>query len=439
MASLDVPELSRRTFLAHAGQGLLATSLAGAALSPASAQAASLAQNGVLPRSLTPQPPLPLPPTSAATEQQHGPAPTPQPPSQRVGFAVVGLGNLALAQIIPAFGESKNARLAAVVSGDRAKAAQVAAEHGVPPSGIYDYKTYDRLRDNPDVEVIYVVLPNSLHREYTVRGAQAGKHILCEKPMATNPAECEEMIQACRKAGKKLMVAYRIQYEPHNRLVQQWTRTQKYGLVKFIEGVNGQNQGDPRQWRQNKALAGGGSLPDVGLYCLNTFRFLTGEEPIEVFGRTYSTPGDPRFREVEENCVWQMRFPSGILANCASGYGFHENRRYRVNAETGWYGLDPAFSYEGLQMQASHAEGKIERRETPLLPVKNQFALELDHMAECVRMDKTPYTPGEEGLQDHCIMAAIYQSAREGRPIALPAVPGLDPFRGKDSYETLQG
>ena len=387
--------MTRRDLLINAGQTLLAAGLTGEFA------------------------PISLPPTSAPTERQPGPAPLPEPPAKRLGVAVVGLGNLALTQIIPAFGESKNCKLAALVSGSPAKAAEVAAQYGLPARSIYNYQNYENLRDNPDVEIIYIVLPNSMHAEFTVRGARAGKHILCEKPMANSVAECRIMIDACRAANRKLMIAYRIQYEPNNRFIRELIRTQRFGPVKVIEAVNGQNQGDPNQWRLKKALAGGGSLPDVGLYCLNTTRFLLGEEPTEVSANLYSTPGDPLFREVEESVTWQMRFPSGVLSNNATSYGFHEDRRYRVHAATGWFGLDPAFSYSGLRMEVSYALGPVEHRETPSLEPKNQFALEMDHMAECVMQNKTPLTPGEEGLQDHRIMAAIYESAHNGRPVTV--------------------
>ncbi len=402
--------LSRRQFMANASLGL-----AGAAFAVKAASAA----------------PITLPPFNADTERKSDPPPEPLPPSERVGFAVVGLGRLALEEIIPAFAQCKKAKLTALVSGSPDKAAAVAKEHGI--DSIYDYKTYDRLRDNPAVQVIYVVLPNGLHAEYTVRGAEAGKHILCEKPMANTAAECEQMIAACEKAARKLMIAYRIQYEPSNALLRRFVREHKYGAVKFIESVNGQMQGDPSQWRQKKALAGGGALPDVGLYCLNTIRYLLGEEPVQVSGTTYSTPGDPRFKEVEESVSFQLRFPpSGITANCATSYGFHESRRYRVYAETGWFGMDPAFSYQGLRMETSHAEGKLEIREQPALTPKNQFALEMDHMADCVLRDRKPFTPGEEGLQDQRLMEAIYLSAAsEGKPVPIPAGDGkLDRFRG---------
>ncbi len=419
MPELFSAGLSRRAFIQNAGLGL-----ASAGLLTSAASAAPAAEK-----------PISLPPLGASTELDPGEPPLPLPPGKRLGVAVVGLGNLSVAQIIPAFGESKLCKLTALVSGDQNKAREIAAQHGVPERSVYSYSNYDSIRDNPDVDIIYIVLPNSQHAEFTVRGAQAGKHILCEKPMATSVKECRQMIDACKTAGKKLMIAYRIQYEPNNRFMRSLVQSQKYGPVKVIEAVNGQNQGDPSQWRLKKALAGGGSLPDVGLYCLNTTRFLTGEEPLEVMGSLYSTPGDPRFKEVEESVTWQMRFPSGILSNNATSYGFHEVRRYRVNAATGWFGMDPAFAYSGLQPMLSYAEGKIEHRETPILGQKNQFALEMDHMAECVILNKMPYTPGEEGLQDQVIMEAIYKSAHSGKPVSLPHITTRDTFRGTEPTE----
>lgn len=423
----DDIELSRRAFLKTAGSGLVAAGL----LAEAGAQAAAQVPPATPPASPATQP-ITLPPFTAPTEKQPEKPPLPLPPNRRLGIAVVGLGNLALAEVIPALAQTKYCKLAALVSGSPDKANEVAAQHGLAARSVYSYENYDTIQNNADVDIIYIILPNSMHAEYTVRGAQAGKHILCEKPMATSPKECGQMIEACRTAGKKLMIAYRIQYEPNNRLMRQMIQSQQYGPVKLIESVNGQTQGDPSQWRQKKALAGGGSLPDVGLYCLNTARFLTAEEPTEVLATLYSTPGDPRFKEVEETVTWQMRFPSGIQSNNATSYGFHEDRRYRIHAERGWFGLDPAFSYSGLRPELSYAQGKLEHRETPRLGEKNQFALEMDHMAECVMQNKTPWTPGEEGLQDHRIMEAIYESARTGRPVKMPHYAKPDFFRGSE-------
>jgi predicted dehydrogenase len=263
------------------------------------------------------------------------------------------------------------------------------------------------------------VLPNALHKEYVVRGAKAGKHILCEKPMATSSKECEEMITACKDANVKLMVAYRIQYEPHNRKLRELLKDRTFGVPKYIESSNCQSNANPAHWRHKKALAGGGALPDIGLYCLNTNRFILGEEPIEVFAYQYSTPGNPLFTEVEELISWQMRFPSGLIASCSADYNVHESRRYRVFCEKGWLNMDKAYAYKGQKLMTARAEGMMERQEEISLPEKDQFAAEIDHFSDCVMHNKRPFTPGEEGLQDHILMEAIYQSAREGKPVKI--------------------
>jgi predicted dehydrogenase len=254
--------------------------------------------------------------------------------------------------------------------------------------------------------------------------------------MATSSKEAQNMIDACKRAGKKLMIAYRIQYEPHNRLAMQWARNQHFGKVKLIETINTQNIGDPAQWRLRKSLSGGGALPDIGLYCLNTSRFILGEEPHTVIASSFSTPNDVRFKEVEESVMWQMYFPGGAIVNATTSYGVHQARRYRCYADNGgWFGLDPAFDYERLQMEASQAQGKLEVRQKPDMGEKKQFALEMDHFSECVLENKTPYTPGEEGLQDHKIMEAIYESAKTGKPVKLEVINKTDAFRGEAPKE----
>lgn len=427
-------DTSRRQFINHAGRGLLAAGIA-TALPLAAAEAADL--DG-FDTTAPPTGPLDikLPPLEAPTDPKGGQPFNPDAPEQRVGYAVVGLGHLALEEIIPAFGQCKHAKLVALVSGDADKMSKVAKQYGIKPSSCYSYQTYDNLKNNPEVEVIYIVLPNSQHHEFTIRGAKAGKHILCEKPMADSVKECEEMIEACNKAGKKLMIAYRIQYEPLNRMAMKAVRDKKYGKTKLIQMVNCQNQAHDNQWRHKKALAGGGSLPDVGLYCLNTTRFLLGEEPTEVSAQIYSTPGDDRFMEIEENVSFTLRFPSGVLAQCMTGYGSFNNKSYAVHAETGTIKMDPAFPYKGLKQELVHAPDGKQMTEQPSNPGKQQFALEMDHMAECVRQNKTPYTPGEEGLQDQRIMEAIYQSAKENKPVKLTAGVGkIDAFRGTPPTE----
>ncbi len=413
MNSEDETTVSRRKFLAKSSAAAIAVGVLGQ-----SNNSKVYAQDKNQPPKTDTQKPIELPPFQNKTERQTE-TPMPSPPAERVGFAIVGLGRLSLEQLLPAFAQCKKAKAVALVSGSPDKAKQVAAQYGILEKNIYDYKTYDQLKNNADVQVIYIVLPNGMHHEFTLRGAAAGKHILCEKPMANSVKECEEMIAACQKAGRKLMVAYRIQFEPHNRFVRETIKNKRFGEPKLIETVNGQRQGDATQWRLNKKLAGGGALPDIGLYCLNTSRFLLGEEPSEISAMQYSTPNDPRFREVEESILFQMRFPSGVLVNASSGYDFHDSKRYRVHSQLGWMEMNPAYSYEGLQLQTSRAEGSSERTEQIKLRNKNQFATEIDYFAECVLENKQPFTPGEEGLQDQRITEAIYEAARTGKTLKL--------------------
>ena len=200
--------------------------------------------------------------------------------------------------------------------------------------------------------------------------------------------------------------------------------------------MNSQNIGDPSQWRLHKALSGGGSLPDIGLYCLNTSRFVLGEEPHTVIASIYATPGDERFKEVEESVFWQMQFPSGAMVNASVSYGVHQSRCYRRYGDKGgWFGLDPAFEYERLQMEGSYADGKQEVKIAPSIKEVQQFALEVDHFAQCILEDKTPFTPGEEGLQDQKIMEAIYESARTNKPVKLETITKIDAFRGSPPSE----
>src|SRR5262245_47390396 len=181
--------------------------------------------------------------------------------SKTVGFALVGIGSLTMGQLLPAFADCRVARPVALVSGHPEKAKQQAARYGVDPKNIYNYENFDSIKDNPAVDVVYVVLPNGMHAEYTIRAAQAGKHVLCEKPMANTPAECQAMIGACQKAARKLMIAYRLHYEPVTQKAIELARSpEAVGVIKQITAEGGFNIGDPTQWRLNRKLAGGGSL-----------------------------------------------------------------------------------------------------------------------------------------------------------------------------------
>lgn len=370
---------TRRNFLTRVGQGLVAANVSGTVLS------------------------------GAQTLQ------VPGPPGKKLGWAIVGLGRLAINQILPAFAGCEKSKVTAFVSGSPEKANKLAQRYGVSPKNIYSYQNYDTIRDNPEVDIIYIVLPNGMHAEYTIRGARAGKHILTEKPMANTPADCREMIEACARANRKLMVAYRCRYEPHNQAMIQIARAKELGAVKVIVADHGFNIGDPSQWRLKKDLAGGGSLMDIGIYSLQATRYITGEEPTEINAMTFSTPGDVRFKEVEETINFQLRFPSGVLANCTSSYGYAGQNRYRVVTERGWFELEPATSYTGLRMRVHRGNVTEER----VLPQRDHFALEMDHFSECVMKNSQPLTPGEDGLQDLKIMMGIYEAARSGKTIRL--------------------
>jgi predicted dehydrogenase len=384
MAMSDSPEkeISRRGFLGKVGKGLAAASAAGTLLKNASAQ------QGLV---------------------------VPDPPGKKLGWAIVGLGNLSIYEILPAFAKCEKSKCVAFVSGHPDKANKLALRYGVNPKNIYNYQNYDSIKDNPDVDIIYIVLPNSMHAEYTIRGFQAGKNVLTEKPMANTPAECQQMIDAGRTAGKKLMVAYRCRYEPYNQEAIRIARSGELGPTQVILADAGFTSGDPNQWRLKKAMAGGGSMMDIGIYALNASRYLSGEEPTEVSAMIYTTPNDPRFKEVEENVNFQLRFPSGAMANCTSSYGYYPTSHYRVIGTKGWLQMDPATWYSGLRLWVGGRDGITEKE----LPVRDHFALEMDHMSQCVMENKEPLTPGEEGLRDIKLIMAIYESAASGKAVKV--------------------
>jgi predicted dehydrogenase len=233
--------------------------------------------------------------------------------------------------------------------------------------------------------------------------------------MANTPAECQQMIDAGRKANRKLMVAYRCRYEPYNQEAIRIARSQELGPTQMILADAGFKMGDPTQWRLNRKLAGGGSMMDIGIYALNASRYLSGEEPTEVNAMIYSTPGDPRFKEVEEHVSFQLRFPGGILANCSSSYGYFHQSHFRVMGTEARLEMDPATWYSGLRLWIERGD-TIDQRD---LPVVDHFTAEMDHMSDCVMQNKQPLSPGEEGLRDLTIIAGIYQAAESGKTVKV--------------------
>ena len=327
--------------------------------------------------------------------------------SRRVGYCIVGLGRIA-DHFMPATKASRLGRVTALVSGHRDKADRIAAQYGVPARNIYNYQNYDAIADNREIDAVYIALPNSMHAEYTIRAAKAGKHVLCEKPMATTVADAQAMIDACRQAGKKLMIGYRCQYEPTNLRAVELIRSGALGKVHAIEAGFGFDI-EPGEWRLQKAMAGGGPLMDVGIYALNACRYLTGEEPNQMKAVASVITQDGRFKEVEENLTWTMSFPSGILANCSTSYGVNLTGHFRVFGTKGEITAEPAFNYEGLRLTGT-IQGRPPINEPNQERDPAQFVREADHFAECILQGKQPHSPGEEGLRDMKLMEQIYRS-----------------------------
>lgn len=333
-----------------------------------------------------------------------------------VGFAPVGLGDISTI-FMRACAQTPNARITGLVTGHPdTKGPKFASQYNVPASSIYTYETYDRIRDNPAIDAVYIGLPNSMHCEYTVRAAEAGKHVLCEKPMAISSAECRRMIDACRRANVKLMIAYRVHYDVTFKKVRDMVRNGELGEIQTVlGGFYGQKKAG--EWRLNRALAGGGSLLDLGIYPLNATRWILGEEPADVRAFVSTREKGPRFAQVEQTVQWVNKFPSGILFNGGSSYGEQGPAFLQIDGSKGQIHIEPAFyygdvtySYRGNTTRGEVSGGK------PVTGQYDQFTAEADHFAACIRNNTTPDTPGEEGLADLLAIEAIYRAA--GAPIA---------------------
>ena len=331
-----------------------------------------------------------------------------------VGYCIVGLGRISVDHFMPGLLQSQHGKVTGLVSGTPDKARTLAAQYGVPASSVYSYEQYDRIRDNPAIDAVYIGLPNSMHADYTIRAAKAGKHVLCEKPMATSVADARAMIAACDAARRKLMIAYRCQLEPVNLKAIALIRSGAIGQVQAIESANGFNI-PAGEWRLNRKLAGGGPLMDVGIYSLNASRYLTGEEPQVLEAYSSVIDKDGRFNEVEENVSWTMRFPSGIVASCTTTYGASMDGYVRIHGAEGMLELSPAFSYQGIHLtgMTTGSDGKSKEPVDMPEPIKDpqQFTHQADYFADCIRNDKPVKMSGEEGLRDMELMMQIYRSA----------------------------
>jgi predicted dehydrogenase len=344
-------------------------------------------------------------PAMALSEKMH----MPWQGDRKLGVALVGLGNYSSGQLAPALQETKLCRLAGIVTGTPSKAQEWTKKYNIPQKNIYDYKTFDRIADNKDIDIIYVVLPNSMHAEYVIRAAKAGKHVICEKPMATSVKDAQAMIDACKQANRLLSIGYRLHFEPHNQEAMRLGQQKVFGLVKLVESSFGFKIGDPKQWRLNKQLAGGGALMDVGVYAIQAARYVTGEEPVSVTAQEIKT--DPvKFKEVDETLLWQLKFPSGAIANSSTSYATNVERLYAA-AENGWFELSPVYGY-----------GKPEGRTSkgPMnFPKVNHQAMQMDDFARCVKENKPSSVSGEEGLKDMKVLAAIYKAVESGKTVQI--------------------
>jgi predicted dehydrogenase len=328
---------------------------------------------------------------------------------KQLGIALVGLGKYSTGQLAPALLETKLCKLTGIVTGSSEKAKDWSSKYKIPDKNIYNYQNFDSIADNPEIDIVYVVLPVSMHAEYTIRAAKAGKHVICEKPMALNVEECEKIISACNEAKRKLFIGYRLHFEPYNLEMMRLGQESSLGPVQKLEAQNGFDVGEPDQWRLKKSMAGGGSLMDVGIYCIQGVRYILGKEPIAVTAKIEPS-SDIRFKEVEDTIKWEMEFEGGINSNCISSYS-KEFNKLRAEASKGWFELSPAFQYNGIQGRTS--QGRL------TFPQVNQQALQMDSFADCILNDKQNKAPGEDGMQDIKIIRSIYEAALSGKKITL--------------------
>ncbi|MGH9459457.1 MAG: Gfo/Idh/MocA family protein [Thermoanaerobaculia bacterium] len=331
---------------------------------------------------------------------------------EKIRYGVVGLGHITQVAVLPAFAHAReNSEVRALVSGDRTKLRKLGTRHGVPIHATYD--EFDDLCRSGEIDAVYIALPNHLHREYTERAAAAGIHVLCEKPMATTTADCEAMIDACSRAGVKLMIAYRLHFERANMEAVRVVTSGKIGEPRFFSSDFSQDvrPGDIRLQKEK----GGGTLWDIGVYCVNAARYLFRAEPLEAFAVAASRP-DPRFDETEEMAAATLRFPDDRLASFVCSFGSSDVASYRVVGTKGDLRVDPAYAYaEGLAFELT-VGGKTT---TARFPKRDQFAPELLYFSRCVLEDRDAEPSGVEGLIDVRIVEALYESVRTGRPVPL--------------------
>ncbi|MFM9076322.1 MAG: Gfo/Idh/MocA family protein [Bacteroidota bacterium] len=329
-----------------------------------------------------------------------------------LNVAIMGLGSYGN-RVAEAMRDCRMARLTGVISGTPSKVKVWRDKYGIAEKNCYDYSNFDAIRNNPDIDAVYIITPNALHREQAIRVAKAGKHVIVEKPMSVNAAEAQEMVDACKTAGVKLLVGYRMHFEPKTLEIIRLRKEGAFGKVVFFQGLSGFRIGDPTQWRLNKSLSGGGSMMDIGIYSVNGARYMVGEEPIWVTAQETKT--DPvKFREgVDETITFQLGFPGGAIASCLSTYNANNLDRFFLDGEKGFAEMQPSTGYGPIQ-------GKTHLGPLDFTHVTHQ-TVQMDEMAAIILQGKKPVVPvdGEEGLRDMKIVDAIFRAVASGKRESL--------------------
>lgn len=360
-----------------------------------------------------------LPSFITETEKVHKPY-----SGKKLNIALCGLGNYA-SLLAEGLQVSEYCQLAGIVTGTPSKAETWQKKYNIPEKNIYNYENFDSIVKNKDIDLVYVVTPNSLHKEFTVRAAKAGKHVIVEKPMAITVEDCKEMIKACNDNNVQLAMGYRLHYEPNHLEVKRLGQEKVLGQVRYIEASLGYSTYDihdvnkpvdlnaRNEWRLTKKFAGGGPLINLGVYCIQVSRYVLGEEPIAVTAQFGAVNNKNRFAQVEENITWQMEFPSGAVANCCSSYGFGIDR-FHAAADEGFFEMSPAVSYGPFVGKRS--DGKPFN-----FPVINQQQTQMDEICKVILANqKLPnHITGEEGIKDVRIINAIYKAAETGEKVSL--------------------
>jgi predicted dehydrogenase len=336
------------------------------------------------------------------------------PHKQKLGLALVGLGHYATDCVAVGLAQSDAWQLNAVVTGSAEKIPLWQKKWNLHRERIFSYQDFDQIRDCKDVDAVYICLPNSMHAEFAVRAAQAGKHVIVEKPIATSVAEAEQMISACKAANVKLAVGYRLRFNRLHQQIANLGSTPAKGTMNFINAIFSIDVGPAEQWRLKKSLSGGGALIDVGIYGVQAARYITGKEPVAVAAQFGPLTDPVKFAEVEEHISWQMRFPGDIYMTGYAGYsGYLDELSIRTANAT--IKLDPAFSYGPLHVVRGESDQALD------IPHEHHQWRQMEDLGRFF-IDPAPLPDGisgEEGLRDLKIILAIYQAAESGREVLL--------------------